>query len=135
MGDDIVVVAPWCSGYRYCRTAFNKTWTQVPRWFKSCSRRVGDSRWWVCLTMVPAGNKVKRLSLVNHTTKTFSIHHHDSKTNVSTVLASINFIYSSKRFDGQLTWWRKQHIWLRCLDFIVCPPLFTHFSNFFAFLS
>ena len=39
----------------------------------SCSRRVGNSRWWGSLTMVPAGNKAKRLSSVNHTTKT--IHH------------------------------------------------------------
>ena len=37
--------------------------------FKPCSRRVGDSRWWGSLTMVPAGNKAKRLSSVNHTTK------------------------------------------------------------------
>ena len=27
--------------------------------------------------MVPAGNKAKRLSLVNHTTKTIHHHHHD----------------------------------------------------------
>ena len=29
---------------------------------------------------------------------------YDSKTNKSIILASINFIYSSKRFDGQLMW-------------------------------
>ena len=34
------------------------------------ARRVGDSRWRGSLTMVPAGNKAKRLSSVNHTTKT-----------------------------------------------------------------
>ena len=67
---------PWRSGYHYCTTSFSKTWTQVLRRFKSCSWRVGDSRWWGSLTMVPAGNKAKRLSLVNHTTKT--IHHHHS---------------------------------------------------------
>ena len=33
----------------------------------SCSRRVGDSRWWGSLIMVPAGNKAKRFSSVNHT--------------------------------------------------------------------
>ena len=33
-------------------------------------RRVGDLRWWGS----PPGNKAKRFSLVNHTTKT--IHHH-----------------------------------------------------------
>ena len=43
---------------------------QVQRRFKSCSRRVGESRWWASLTMVPARNKVKRLSSVNHVTKT-----------------------------------------------------------------
>ena len=66
-------VAPWCSGYHYCTTSFNKAWTQVLRRFKPCSRRVGDSRWWGSLTMVPAGNKANRLSSVNHTTET--IHH------------------------------------------------------------
>ena len=44
----------------------------------SCSRRVGDSRWSGSLTMVPGGNKAKRLSLVDHTTKT--IHHHQIKS-------------------------------------------------------
>ena len=29
----------------YCTTSFNKARTQVLRRFKSCSRRVGDSRW------------------------------------------------------------------------------------------
>ena len=67
-------VAPWCSGYHYCTTSFNYTWTQVLRRFKSCSRRVGDLWWWGSLTMVPAGNKAKCLSLVNHTSKT--IYHH-----------------------------------------------------------
>ena len=67
-------MAPWCSGYHYCTTSFNKAWTQVLRRFKSCTRRVGDSRWWGSLTMFPAGNKGKCLSSVNHTTKT--IHHH-----------------------------------------------------------
>ena len=31
---------------------------------------------------------------------------YDSKANESIILASINFIYSSKYFDGQLMWWR-----------------------------
>ena len=66
----------WCSGYHYCTTSFNKVWTQVRRRFISCSWRVGDSQWWGSLTMVPAGNKAKRLSSVNHTTKTIHHHHH-----------------------------------------------------------
>ena len=41
-----------------------------PGVFKPCSRRVRDSRWWGSLTMVPTGNKAKRFSSVNHTTKT-----------------------------------------------------------------
>ena len=61
--------APWCSGYHYCTTWFNKAWTQVQRKFKSCLWSVGDSRWWGSLAIVPAGNKAKRLSSVNHTTK------------------------------------------------------------------
>ena len=56
--------------------SFNKAWTQVLRRFKSCSWRVGDSRWWGSLTMVPDGNKAKRLSSVNHITKTTYHHHH-----------------------------------------------------------
>ena len=58
----------WCIGYRYCTTSFSKAWTQVLCRFKTWSRRVEDSRWW--------GNKAKRLSSVNHATKT--IHHHQS---------------------------------------------------------
>ena len=38
------------------------------------SQRVGDSRWWEFLTVAPAGNKAKRISSANHTTK--AIHHH-----------------------------------------------------------
>ena len=51
---------------------------------------------------------------------------YDSKTNKSIILVSINFIYSSKRFDGQLMWWRKQHICLRYLDFSVCLIISTN---------
>ena len=40
------------------------------------STKPENSRWWESLTMVPAGNKDKRLSLVNHTTKTIHHHHH-----------------------------------------------------------
>ena len=70
------LVAPWCSGYHYCITSFSKTWTQILRILNSCSRRVRDLRWWGSLTMVPARNKAKRLSSVNHTTKTIHHHHH-----------------------------------------------------------
>ena len=66
-------MAPWCSG---CTTSFNKAWTQVLRRLKPCLRRVGDSRWWRSLTVVPAGNKAKRFSSVNHTTETIHHHHH-----------------------------------------------------------
>ena len=71
------IVASWCSGYHYCTASFNKDWTQILRRFKSCSRRVGDLRWSWSVTMVPAGNKAKRLLSVNHTSKT--IHHHQGK--------------------------------------------------------
>ena len=40
---------------------------------------VGDSWWRGSLTMVPTGNEAKRLSSVNHTTKTIH-HHHISQT-------------------------------------------------------
>ena len=48
-------------------------WFKIEQRFKSCSRRVRDSWWWGFLTMVPAGNKAKRLSPVNHTKKQFII--------------------------------------------------------------
>ena len=48
--------------YYYCKMSFSKTWTQVLRKVKSCSRRVGDSRWGGSLAMVLAGNKAERLS-------------------------------------------------------------------------
>ena len=34
-------MAPWCRGYHYCTSSFNKAWTKVLRRFKSCSWRVG----------------------------------------------------------------------------------------------
>ena len=67
----------WCSGYHYCTTLLSKAWTHVLHRFKSCSHRVGDSRWWGSLTMVPAGSKAKRLLSVNYNTK--AIHHHQIK--------------------------------------------------------
>ena len=69
-------VALWCSGYHYCTTSFNWAWTQVLPRFKSCFRCLGDSRWWGSLTMDPFDNKDKRLSFVNHTTRTIHQHHH-----------------------------------------------------------
>ena len=45
------VVAPWCSGYRHCTASLNKAWTQVLCRFKSCSQRVGDTRWWGYVTI------------------------------------------------------------------------------------
>ena len=73
---------PRRSGYRY--NSFNKAWIQVLRRLKPCSRRVGDSRCWGSLTMVPAGNKAKRLWSVNHTTKI--IHHSSSSSLVNRAL-------------------------------------------------
>ena len=63
-------VMPWCRGYRYWTTLFNKAWNQVLRCFKSCPKRVGDKQLWESLTTVLAGNKAKRLLSVNHTTIT-----------------------------------------------------------------
>ena len=41
---------------------------------KPCSWHVRNSQWWGSLTMVLAGNKVKRLLLVKHTTKIILIY-------------------------------------------------------------
>ena len=64
-------MASWCSGYDYC------TSKPVLRFYAGSDSACGVSE--ICngegsLTMVPAGNKTKRLSLLNHTTKT--IHHY-----------------------------------------------------------
>ena len=44
--------------------------------FKSCLRRVGDSRCEGSMTMLQAGNNAKYFSSVNHTTKAIHHHHH-----------------------------------------------------------
>ena len=67
---------------------------------KPCSRSVGDSWWWVSLTMVPAGNKAKRLLLVNHTTKT--IHHHRHQERVSVKLKDFKTVDDSSSFHAFL---------------------------------
>ena len=85
------IAAPCYNGYDYYTTSFNKTWTLILRrfkscWqhigsdsdrFKSCWQHIGDLQWWASLTMVPARNKAKPLSSVNHSTKT--IHHNHRK--------------------------------------------------------
>ena len=65
--------------------------------FKSCSRHVGDLRWWGSLTMIPAGNKAKHLSSVNHTTKT--IHHHHS---LSSRCNYSKYFFCCKKMYGNL---------------------------------
>ena len=66
-----LIVALWWCGYHYWTTSVNKAWANVLCRFKSYSWPVRDLQWWVSLTMVLAGNKTKRLLLVNHTTKLF----------------------------------------------------------------
>ena len=69
-------VAPLCCGCHYYTTSFNLAWTHVLHRFKPCLRCVRDSRCGGSLTTVPAGNKAKRLSSVNHTIKIIHRHHH-----------------------------------------------------------
>ena len=57
--------------YFYSITHFN---TYVPNAPFLYPLKTSENRWWGSLAMVPAGNKTKLLSSVNHTTKT--IHHH-----------------------------------------------------------
>ena len=66
----------WGSGYHYGTNLFIKTLTQVLHRFKSCLWYAEDWWKWRSLTLVPAGNKVKSLSLVKHTTKIIYHHHH-----------------------------------------------------------
>ena len=56
---------------------------------KSCSQCFGDSRLWGSLTVVPAGNRAKRFSSVNHTTKTIHHHHqHPCRSYLASLLKS-----------------------------------------------
>ena len=85
-------VAPWCSGYHYCKTSFDKDWTQALCRFKSCLWRVGDSRWWGSLTVVPVGSKAKRLSSV----------HKSNSIQCITILIFSNLIRTFSVFPGYL---------------------------------
>ena len=69
-------LAPCCGGFHYCTTSFNKVWTQILRRFKSCSRRVANSRLWGSLTMVRLEIRRTRISSVNQTAKAIHPHHH-----------------------------------------------------------
>ena len=109
-------MAPWSSGCHYCTTSFNKVWTQVLCRFKSCSWRVGDARWWGSRTMVPAGNKAKSLSSVNHTTKTIHhhYHHHHHHSVVFKLKSSSFFQYSNFLLCLRLAPFLKKMLWHRC---------------------
>ena len=70
---------------------------------KSISQRVGDSRWWGSLTTVPAGNKAKHLSSVNHTTKTNHHHHHHHRLCWKTIESGgcywVKHVYMTQRHN------------------------------------
>ena len=101
------VVAPWCSGYHYCTTSCPEAWTQVLCKFKSCSRHVGDLRWWESLTMVPAGNTAKRLSSVNHPPKIIHQLHQNVKVkNVYPCRYLLQPVLSLTNFDRFTTFAR-----------------------------
>ena len=110
-----ILMAPWCSGYHYCTPSFNKSWTQILCRFKSCSRRVEHSRWWGSLTMVPAGNKAKCLSSVNHTTKIINSSSSSSSSSSSPRFEShiggkigINILKKFLRFSFFFNFWLNQ---------------------------
>ena len=65
------ILTSCCCGYHYCTTSFKQILNSG-----SGHGQTGDSRRWGSLTTVPVGNKAKRLSLVNHTTKAVHHHHH-----------------------------------------------------------
>ena len=56
----------WCRGVMVIATAQIHSLTPELRfctgWNPAACRRIGDLRWWGSLTMVPTGNKAKRLS-------------------------------------------------------------------------
>ena len=112
----VICSASWCNGYHYCTTSFNKAWTQVRRRFKSCSRHVGDLGWWGFLTMDPAGNNAKYLSLVNHTTKTIHHHHHHYHHGTGRRLLLLTFLEDRRKRtvhrDNSLAWewWASEKI-------------------------
>ena len=71
-------ILKWHRGVVIVITSLKWAWIRVLLRFKPCSWRVGNSRWWGSLRMVAAGNKAKRLSSDNPTTKTIHHHHHSS---------------------------------------------------------
>ena len=96
--------------------------------FKSCSRRVGDSRWWVSLTMVTAGNKAKRFLSVNHTTKTLHHHHLHHQTNHQTQFQFKSFVFNP--LSANITKWSntlKQFVGNLSTN---CLSVFGHFVIF-----
>ena len=127
----ITNVAPWCSGYHYCTTSFNSAWTQVLRRFKPCLGRAGDSQWWGSLAMVPAGNKAKCFSSVNHTTKTIYHHHHTGEWHLTySDLIQIQLpdenICWTKVFSTKLGLLRL--VWMK--ENMFCAFYFLFFRNF-----
>ena len=56
----VFFMAPWSSGYRYCKTLLNKVWTQVLFRFISYSHCVGSLRWWETPTTLSAGKKTSK---------------------------------------------------------------------------
>ena len=79
--------------HNFIQLSLNSGFAQV----QTRSRRVGDSRWWWSLTMAPAGNKAKRLSSANHTTKT--IHHHHQCWYVLTFFKKTSAFIFRRFFD------------------------------------
>ena len=66
----------WCRGVVVIITAQLHSTNPELKFCAGSNPARSVSRWWGFLAMAPAGNKAKRLSLVNHTTKTIYHHHH-----------------------------------------------------------
>ena len=82
----------------------------------ACSRRIGDARWWGSLTMVPARNKAKRLSSVNHTTKTIHHHHHHHHHHQSNDDLCRTIILPKPSDDWNINTTKNTHIFLQDIN-------------------
>ena len=91
-GLGIVPPTHFCGAVVYWLSLLHNFIQQSLNWdsgSQTCTRHVGYLRLLGSLTMVPGGNKTKRLLSVNHTTKTIHHHHQHFSTKMLLMFFSI----------------------------------------------
>ena len=114
----------WCRGVAVITIAQLYS-TKLHR-FKSCSQRVGDLPLWKSLAMVPAGNKTKRLSSVNHTIKTILHHYHYHPLEMTEQICYFNWFISIPYHFGHVKACLTTLTWRNQLIFVGFMDLYSH---------